>query len=167
MSDATPSPAPTGATTCAGDPHATLEQALTRFVRRAFLPTAGEATRRRAGVNLERAAYVTLARIASLDGARLSDLAASMGLDVSTASRHAKRLVEDGYVEVAPDPDDARARRYTPTAAGRDALRRVRVARTAHLQRILHDWSPEELTDLAAGLERVVDALEVEDGEQR
>lgn len=150
----------------ATDPHVALEHALTRFVRRAFLPTVGEATRRRAGVNLERAAYVTLARVAALGEARLSDLAASMGLDVSTASRHAKRLVEDGYVEVAPDPDDARARRYAPTAAGRDALRRVRDARIAHLQRILHDWDAHDLHTLADGLERVVDALEAEDGER-
>lgn len=148
------------------DHYAELERALTRLVRRAFLPTAGEATRREAGVNLERAAYVTLVRIATLDGCRLSDLAAALGLDVSTTSRHVKRLVEAGYVEVGTDPDDARARRYTPTAAGRDALRRVREARTAHLARALRDWAPDDVADLAAGIDRVVTALEAEERER-
>ncbi|MBS3941651.1 MAG: MarR family transcriptional regulator, partial [Actinobacteria bacterium] len=80
-------------------PFTELERALTRLIRRAFLPTVGEATRRAAGVHLERAAYVTLVNIAALDGARLSDLASALGIDVSTASRHVKRLVESGYVE--------------------------------------------------------------------
>jgi DNA-binding MarR family transcriptional regulator len=145
------------------DRYTDLERALTRLVRRAFLPTAGEATRRAAGVHLERAAYATLVRVAALDGTRLSDLAAALGLDVSTASRHAKRLVDAGYVEVAPDPDDARARRYRPTAAGRDALAGVRDARRSHLARVLDDWDADEVTRLAEGLDRLVDALEADE----
>jgi DNA-binding MarR family transcriptional regulator len=140
-----------------------LERALTRLIRRAFLPTVGEATRRAAGVNLERAAYVTLMRVASLDGPRLSDLAAALGIDVSTASRHVKGLVDAGYIEVTPDPDDARARRYRPSAAGTDALCRVRDARRAHLARVLDDWDADEVTRLAAGLDRLVDTLEADE----
>ncbi len=144
-------------------PHADLERALTRLVRRAFLPTAGARSRAHAGVDLERAAYTTLVRIAHLDGARLSDIAAGMGLEVSTVSRHVKRLVADGYVEVAADPQDARARRYSPTADGRDALARIRDARRARLAALLHDWQDEELRDLASKLGRLVDALEAEE----
>lgn len=145
-------------------PHADLERALTRLVRRAFLPTAGERTRAEAGVDLERAAYTTLVRIAHLDGARLSEIAAAMGLEVSTVSRHVKRLVTDGYVEVAADPDDARARRFSPTPAGQAALDRVRRARRDRLAELLHDWDDAEVADLAAKLDRVVDALEAEEG---
>lgn len=144
-------------------PHAALERALTRLVRRAFLPTAGERTRRQAGVDLERAAYGTLVRIADLGNPRLSDLAAALGLEVSTASRHVQRLVADGYVEVAADPEDARARRYSPTPAGRDALERVRAARRAHLVRLLEDWEAAEVAALADGLDRIVDAFEREE----
>lgn len=146
-------------------PYADLERALTRLIRRAFLPTAGEATRREAGVTLERAAYATLVRIAELEAGRLSDLAEVLGLDASTTSRHVKGLVDVGYVEVTPDPDDARARRYSPTAAGRDALARVRDLRRAHLARVLHDWEPDEVTTLADGLDRIVTAFE--DDERR
>jgi DNA-binding MarR family transcriptional regulator len=145
------------------DRYAELERALTRLIRRAFLPTVGEATRRAAGVNLERAAYVTLVRVAALDGARLSNLAAVLGIDISTASRHVKRLVDAGYVEVSPDPDDARARRYRPTRTGRDALRRVRDARRAHLARVLEGWDEEEVSRLAVGLDRLVDTLEADE----
>ena len=142
-----------------------LEHALTRLIRRAFLPTAGEATRRAAGANLERATYVTLVRVASLDGARLSDLAAAQGVNVSTASRHVKRLVEAGYVEVTCDPGDARARRYSLTPTGRDVLTRVRDARRAHLARILDDWDPDDVAALATGLERIVTAFEADERE--
>jgi DNA-binding MarR family transcriptional regulator len=142
------------------DRYADLERALTRLVRRAFLPTAGEATRREAGVNLERAAYVTLVRISALDGARLSDIAAALGLDISTTSRHVKRLADAGYVEVTTDPEDARARRYRPTEVGHDALRRVRETRRSHLARLLEGWDDEDVTRLAAGLDRLVDTFE-------
>jgi DNA-binding MarR family transcriptional regulator len=142
------------------DLYTELERALTRLVRRAFLPTTGEATRREAGVNLERSAYATLVRIAELDGPRLSDIAAVLGVDVSTTSRHVKRLVDAGYVEVAADPDDARARRYRPTTVGRDALCRVRDTRRAHLARLLDDWDPADVTRLATGLDRLLDTLE-------
>jgi DNA-binding MarR family transcriptional regulator len=145
------------------DRYGDLERALTRLVRRAFLPTSGEATRRAAGVHLERATYVALVRTAELEPGRLSDIAAALGVEVSTASRHLKRLVDDGYVEVATDPDDARARRYTPTDAGKDALARVSRARRRHLGRVLDDWSFDEVATLAAGLDRLLDALDADE----
>jgi DNA-binding MarR family transcriptional regulator len=147
----------------APDLHADLERSLTRLVRRVFLPTAGEATRREAGVHLERSAYITLARVADLHGGRLSDLAAALGLEVSTTSRHVKRLVAEGYVEATADPDDARARRYRVTAEGSRVLARVRAARRAHLAELLTDWAPQDVRTLATGLDRLVDALEAEE----
>lgn len=148
------------------DRYAQLERALTRVIRRAFLPTVGEATRREAGVHLDRASYVTLVRVAELDGGRLSDLAAVLGLEVSTTSRHMKRLVDEGYVTASPDPEDARARRYRPTAAGTGALRRVREARRRHLGRILDDWEPDTITQLASGLDQLMDAIETDERER-
>ncbi len=144
-------------------PYADLERALTRLLRRAFLPTAGEATRREAGVHLDRAAYITLVRVAKLDGGRLSDLASELGLEVSTVSRHVKGLVEGGYVVATTDPDDGRARRYRPTEEGIRVLCRVRDARRAHLARVLGDWDEGDITTIATGLERMVDAFEAEE----
>jgi DNA-binding MarR family transcriptional regulator len=149
------------------DPHDELERALTRVVRRVFLPTAGEATRRRAGVDLERATYSTLARIAELDRPRLTEVAAAMGLDTSTASRHTKRLVADGYVEVTACPEDARARRYRPTPAGRAALERVRDARRERLSTLLATWDAAEVSRLAQGLDGLIDAIEADEQARR
>lgn len=144
----------------ADDRFAALERAITRVVRRAILPTTGDETRREAGVPLERATYTTLVRIADLEGGRLSDLAATLGLDLSTTSRHVKRLVDAGYVTLAPDPQDARARLATPTPAGHEALARVRDTRRRKLAAIVADWRPAEVEVLAASLERLVDAVE-------
>lgn len=142
------------------DRYADLETALTRLVRRTHLPTAGEAPRRAAGVTLERATYATLVRVTELDGGRLSDVAAVLGLDVSTTSRHVKRLVDAGYVDATTDPDDARAKRFATTPSGTDVLRRVRDARRAHLAHALSGWDAGAVTDLAHGLDRLVTALE-------
>jgi len=151
----------------APDAHEELERALTRVVRRVFVPTAGEASRQQAGVDLERSTYSTLARIADLDHPRLTEVAAAMGLDTSTASRHTKRLVEDGYVEVTACAEDARARRYHPTPAGEQALQRVRTARRDQLAALLDSWTPDDVQVLASGLDRLVDALEAPDGDRR
>lgn len=144
------------------DQFAALETALTRLIRRAFLPTHGEASRREAGVSLERAAYATLVRTCELDGGRLSDIAAVLGLDVSTTSRHLKRLVEMDLVAARVDPDDARARRFSATSDGLEMLRRVGDARRAHLARVLDDWDPETVTTLADGLDRLIAALDAD-----
>lgn len=160
-------PAPTDVDADELDRYDALEQALTRLVRRAFLPTAGQRTRADAGVHLERATYVTLVRIAELDGGRLGDVAAALGLDASTTSRHARRLVDAGYVTATADPTDARARRYLVTPAGHDALRRVREARRAHLARIVGDWHPEEVLALAEALDRLLAAVDADERAHR
>lgn len=154
-------PAPSRTDPAPADPaHAALERALTRVVRRVLLPTTGEATRREAGVQLERATYVALTRIVELDGGRLGEVAAALGIDASTASRHARTLVDAGYVAVTTDPNDARARRYHPTPAGHQALARIREVRLAHLASILTGWEETDVARLAADLERLLDAIE-------
>lgn len=147
--------------------HTELERALTRLARRVLLPTTGEATRRRAGVHLERATYATLVRIAELGDARLSEIAAALGLDASTTSRHIRRLVDAGYVTVTADPQDARARRHTATAAGHEALARVRDARLERLAEVLEGWDTDEVAGIAAGLDRLLDAFDADDRRQR
>lgn len=142
-----------------------LEQALTRLLRRAFLPTSGEDVRRDAGVDLERATYGALVRTAELGAGRLKDIADRLGLDLSTTSRHLKRLVDTGYVAVSPCPDDARARRYRLTAAGSDALERVRQARCLRLAELLHDWDDTEIEQLAAGIDRFLHILDTDNRE--
>lgn len=147
------------AVTADAEPFAALEHALTRLIRRAFLPTAGEAARREAGVNLERATYASLVRVVELEGPRLSDLAHTMGLDISTASRHVKRLVGAGFVTVEVCPDDGRARRYFATRDGLAAVDRVHVARRRHLEALLATWDVADVRQLAQGIDRLLTDL--------
>jgi DNA-binding MarR family transcriptional regulator len=49
---------------------------------------------------------------------RVSALAAELGLDVSTASRHVSRLEADGLLARTPDPSDQRAAKLALTPAG-------------------------------------------------
>jgi DNA-binding MarR family transcriptional regulator len=74
---------------------------------------------------------------------RLGDLAAREGVAPATLSRVVAGLVEHGYVERSPDPDDARAAILTATPAGVQLLAESRRRRTA---------------ELAARLDRLTDA---------
>lgn len=143
--------------------HAQLEHVVTRFLRRALLPTSGDTVRREAEVPIEWAAYIALVRVGELDGGRLSDLAERLGLDASTTSRHVRRLTDTGLVEVRSDPADGRARRLHLTAAGQQLIDRVRDVRCARLARVLHDWTPDEIARLATDLHRLLTAFEAED----
>ncbi len=85
-------------------------------------PTRGatRSLKARSGIDLERAASVLLSRVDELGPARLSDVAAAAGVEISTASRPVARLVEQGYVERSTDPADGRACLLRCTPAGRD-----------------------------------------------
>lgn len=139
---------------------AVLETALTRLIRRAVLPTTGDATRAAAGVGLDRALYTALVRISEQAPIRLSALAELVGLDTSTVSRHVARLEQDGFVVRSPDPDDGRASLLTVTDAGCEILGRVRDTRRAHLQQRVADWDADDVQQLADLLSRLLDAFD-------
>jgi DNA-binding MarR family transcriptional regulator len=85
------------------------------------------------------------------DGVTVSALAERMDMDRTTLTRNLKPLLEHGWISLAADPDDARARRVRIGAAGRA----VCAAARPHWQRAqqqvnqalgepavaaLHDW---------------------------
>src|ERR671921_1748667 len=53
---------------------------------------------------------------------RLSALAAVLGLDASTVSRHARQLEDRGLIERTEDPHDGRASRVAISEAGNTCL---------------------------------------------
>ncbi len=79
-----------------------------------------------------------LTSVERLEPVRLAELAASEAVAPPTLTRIVAALLEVGMVERQADPDDARAARISTTAAGRDALQRVREERTAFLVDRLH-----------------------------
>lgn len=154
-----PLPAPLGIHVSKDDV-AVLETALTRLIRRALLPTTGDATRAAAGVSLDRALYTALIRISEHAPIRLSALADLVGLDISTLSRHVARLEHDGFVARTPDPGDGRASLLTVTDAGRGVLERVRDTRRTHLQQRLASWDDDDVRHLAHLLDRLLAAFD-------
>jgi DNA-binding MarR family transcriptional regulator len=150
-------------TTTASGPAATMtdiEQALTRLVRRGNQPRVHERLAARAGVPLDRAAYAALCRVQEAGPLRLSELAARMGVDASTASRQVQQLERTGLVGRVGDPDDGRASLLELTAEGDRVLTRMRQARRASLDQVLAGWSAADRRVLAALLTRLVDDLE-------
>ncbi|RZS87310.1 MarR family transcriptional regulator [Motilibacter rhizosphaerae] len=84
---------------------------------------------------------------------RLSDLAAELEIDTSTATRLVDRLVRKGLLNRSVEAADRRALRLTLTPAGRGLLRRMTEYRKRELRKILAQLSDEELVDLRAGMQ--------------
>jgi len=98
---------------------------------------------------------------------RPTDLAASMGLDISTVSRHLAQLHRAGLVERSADPDDRRAQRVQLSPTGRVAVDSALAARRSLLERSLSDWTDDDLQQLHRLTTRMLAGLEsVEEGPQ-
>jgi DNA-binding MarR family transcriptional regulator len=105
---------------------------------------------------LRRGAVQPLLRLHRLGVERVSGLAAGLGLDATTVTRHLDDLESRGLVTRRPDPSDRRATlvRLTPHAVARldaaDADRRDR------LRALLADWPAGDRYEFARLLSRFV-----------
>jgi len=139
-------------------PFASLERALTQVVRRlALLRPVFPAGLMPAGV--DKAGYIALARLAETGSVRLSDLAASLLLDVSTVSRQVRALEGGGLIERTADPDDGRAAFLAATDRGREVLATVSAVRHEQLASALADWSADDIETLSGQLRRFAASL--------
>ncbi|RKS75562.1 DNA-binding MarR family transcriptional regulator [Motilibacter peucedani] len=89
---------------------------------------------------------------------RLSELAAELDVDTSTATRLVDRLVRKGFIDRQVEQSDRRALRLSLTPAGRGLLRRMTEYRKRELREILSQLDPEERQHLRlamAALSRV------------
>ena len=139
-----------------------IEHAIITFVRRNTDPRGYRHIQVRANSDLERASAVMLWRVGDHQPARLSTLAEAAGVEMSTASRQVAGLVERGYVERRPDPDDGRATVHRLTEAGRDLRERIVVARHEWIETLLEGFSAAERDTFADLLERFVAAMALE-----
>jgi DNA-binding MarR family transcriptional regulator len=112
-----------------------------------------------AGVPLDRAAVALLRQVGDSEPLRPSELAARLGVEGSHITRQVQRLEKAGYVTRVPDPDDHRAQRVQLTAAGQEAVDRIREASYRGMQMALADWSPRDLHRLATLFRRMVGDL--------
>jgi MarR family 2-MHQ and catechol resistance regulon transcriptional repressor len=96
-----------------------------------------------------------LERVIASGGLCVNDLAASLYLDKSTASRIANSLVDKGYLARARDPEDGRVVRLVPTPAGSALCGQILADISGEYAEMLADFSPE----VRAGIIRLVGRL--------
>jgi DNA-binding MarR family transcriptional regulator len=86
---------------------------------------------------------------------RVSDVAQTLNVALSVASRQVAALERAGYVQRGADPDDGRAHRVEATEAGRKVLEESHRRMVEAFSRALEDWSPEEIAAVSESLERL------------
>jgi DNA-binding MarR family transcriptional regulator len=132
-----------------------LERALTELGRTMLrMPVPPEVLAE--GEHVDRSGYWALVRLDEATGpVRLSDLATSLELDLSTVSRQVRQLVDTGLVTRHADPDDGRATLLSLSRRGCQVLQAVRSARRDVLARTLSGWSAADCQQLAAAVTRL------------
>jgi DNA-binding MarR family transcriptional regulator len=116
--------------------------------------------RRAAGATLDPGAFWLLKSLVGDGPLRPTDLAASMGLDTSTVSRHLTQLHRAGLVERSVDPDDRRAQRVELSPAGRAEVDAALASRRTLLERSLSDWTDQDVGLLHHLITRMLTSLE-------
>lgn len=96
-----------------------------------------------------------LERVVDAEGLTVNELAASLYLDKSTASRIANSLVDKGYLARGRDPADGRVVRLVPTPAGEALCRRIMADIAEEYAEMLAEFSP----DVRAGIIQLVGRL--------
>lgn len=136
-----------------------VAEALAAILRQSTLRRLHEVVSVRGGLALERSAYPVLGRIAAIKRARLSDVAAALGVAVATVSRQVQQLERAGLVQRASDVYDGRVVIVELTPAGDHILERVRQVWREVLVDILASWPAQERASLAELLDRLATEL--------
>lgn len=91
---------------------------------------------------------------------QMGELAASMYLDKSTASRVVDALERKGYVERVPSADDRRALALRITKAGRELNRRIDADLVEQQRALLKDLDPQLRASVTDVIERLAKAAQ-------
>ena len=110
--------------------------------------------------SVPRALARALAVVADLGEPRISDIAAADRISQPTATTIVQKLEERGWVERAPDPNDARAVRIRITEAGLAAQRDFRRAAADALTPRLARLDDDQITALSDGVRALQSLLE-------
>jgi len=136
-----------------------LERSLTK-VGRAILRLEVPDDALPEGMTINRTGHWLLVRVSESAPVRLSEIADSVELDLSTLSRQVRHLVDAGLVAKVPDPADGRAALLSLTERGAAVLESVSEARRRVLAEAIAEWTDEERNALATGLLRLGAGLE-------
>ncbi|MFE0451316.1 MarR family winged helix-turn-helix transcriptional regulator [Streptomyces sp. NPDC058914] len=125
--------------------------------RHTFLSRRGG--RRQDGV-LERSAYILLSRIRVQGPMSIGELSEAFGLDASTLNRQTAAAMRAGLVERIPDPAGGMARKFRLTDEGRRLLDEEREGIVEVLDRVMADWSDDDIAAFAGYLRRFNHGIE-------
>ena len=103
--------------------------------------------------------FDTLERIVMHQTIRMGDLADSMHIDPSTATRAVQRLIKDGLVQKVTHAGDGRVVVIEPTDLGRRVFASVVERRKLMVVKVMEQFDADERLVLADMLERFNDAL--------
>jgi DNA-binding MarR family transcriptional regulator len=121
-----------------------------------LLMQAGRRLRTRLSDDLvEPSCFPLVKELMGSDALRVSDVAASVGLDTSTVSRQIKQLEGVGIVERTPDPADGRASLVRLTATGRSTMQAAFERRFQRIHAVLQHWSDDDRAQLQSLLTRL------------
>lgn len=109
---------------------------------------------RRADGRLERSAYVLLSRVRVQGPMSIGELSDAFGLDASTLNRQTAAAMRAGLVERIPDPEGGLARKFRITEEGERTLDEEREGTVRSLDRVMADWTDEDIAAFAGFLRR-------------
>lgn len=109
--------------------------------------------------NIDPGQFDTLERIVMHETIRMGDLADSMHIDPSTATRAVQRLIKDGLVQKVTHAGDGRVVVIEPTDMGRRVFASVVERRKLMVVKVMEQFDADERLVLADMLERFNDAL--------
>ena len=111
------------------------------------------------GDTLDPSVHVVLFVLRCSGALRLSDLAARLELDASTASRHVRSLEQLGLVRRSPDPDDGRAFRVELTEQGIEQWEAGARRRISLLTAAMDGWSEDDVQTFERLMTRFADGV--------
>jgi len=134
---------------------ADVEVELTRFIRRVRVTSMRRLER--IDPKLDYGTFMFLVGIvdAGDDGVRASELADSLGVHKSTASRSVAALERMGLVRREPDPDDGRAQLLIAQPVAVTGIATYREDVSVRIAELLSGWEPHEISEFARGLARL------------
>lgn len=103
---------------------------------------------------MEPGAYSVLSAVRVLGSARVTDLAATLGMGKPAVSGHVAALQRLGLVERGNPGDDERSHPVALTEEGTRRVDRARERRRTHFRRQLEGWEPADVVELVGLLSR-------------
>lgn len=110
-------------------------------------------------VGADTAVVPCLATLMRCGPMRVSALAAELGLDVSTASRHVSRLETEGLIARTRDPGDQRAMNLALTSAGIGRMESHLRHRAEVLRAATKTWQEPDVATLIELINRLADDI--------